>query len=77
MKHNLLSFTVEPMKPRNRVAQDLLDRNGPYKPKRIKSVDGYQRREKHRHRVAEYWSKILDKNILFCYNKINKIQAKR
>jgi hypothetical protein len=54
MKHNLLSFTVQSMKPRNRVAQDLLDRNGPYKPKKIKSVDGYQRREKHRRRVAEY-----------------------
>ena len=54
MKANLLSFTVQSMKPRNRVAQDLLDRNGPYKPKRIKSVDGYQRREKHRHRQEAY-----------------------
>jgi hypothetical protein len=54
MKHNLLSFTVEPMKPRNRVAEDLLDRNGPYKPKKIKSVVQYQRREKHRNRQAEY-----------------------
>ena len=50
MKHNLLTFTVQSMKPRNRVAQDLLDRNGPYKPKRTKNVDGYQRREKHRGR---------------------------
>ena len=54
MKANLLSFTVEPMKPRNRVAQDLLDRSGPYKPKRIKSEVQYQRREKHRNRQAEY-----------------------
>jgi hypothetical protein len=54
MKRDILSFTVQSMKSRNRVAQDLLDRNGPYKPKRIKSVDGYQRREKHRNRQAEY-----------------------
>jgi hypothetical protein len=53
MKHNLLSFTVEPMKPRNRVAEDMFDRSGPYKPKRIKSVVQYQRREKHRNR-GEY-----------------------
>jgi hypothetical protein len=53
MKHNLLSFIVEPMKPRNRVAQDMLNRDGPYKPKRVKSVVQYQRREKHRNR-GEY-----------------------
>jgi hypothetical protein len=50
MKRDIMSFTVEPMKPRNRVAEDLLDRNGPYKPKRVKSVVQYQRREKHRNR---------------------------
>lgn len=50
MKSNLLSFTVPLTKPRNRVAQDLLDRHGPYKPKRVRSVVQYQRQEKHRQR---------------------------
>lgn len=54
MKHNATHFTLQPMKPRNRVAQDMLDRNGPFKPKRIKSADGYQRREKHRYRQGAY-----------------------
>ena len=50
MKRQILSFLVEPMRPRNRVAQDMLDRNGPYKPKRVKTDVQYQRREKHRSR---------------------------
>lgn len=50
MKRDILSFTVEPMKPRNRVAEDMFDRNGPYKPKKIKNVVQYQRGEKHRNR---------------------------
>jgi hypothetical protein len=50
MKHNLMTFSIEPMKPRNRVAEDMFDRNGPYKPKRIKSEIQHKRREKHRNR---------------------------
>lgn len=50
MKTNLLTFTVQSMKPRNRVAEDMFNRAGPYKPKRVKSVVQYQRREKHRSR---------------------------
>jgi hypothetical protein len=50
MKQNLLSFVVEPMKPRNRVAEDMFDRSGPYKPKKIKSVQEYKRRPKHPNR---------------------------
>jgi hypothetical protein len=38
------------MKPRNTVAQDMLDRSGPYKPKKIKSVVEYKRQPKHRNR---------------------------
>jgi hypothetical protein len=38
------------MKPRNRVAEDMLDRSGPYKPKKIKSVQEYKRQPKHRNR---------------------------
>jgi hypothetical protein len=50
MKRDIMSFTVEPMKPRNRVAEEMFDRSGPYKPKKVKSVVQYQRREKHRNR---------------------------
>jgi hypothetical protein len=50
MKHNLMSFVVQPSKPRNRVAEDMFDRSGPYKPKKTKSAVQYKRREKHPNR---------------------------
>ena len=50
MKRDILSFTVETMKPRNRVAREMLDRDGPYKPRQVKNSVQYQRREKHRRR---------------------------
>ena len=50
MKREIMSFSVEPMKPRNRVAQDMFDRSGPYKAKVQKDERRYQRREKHRSR---------------------------
>ena len=50
MKREMLTFKIEPMKRRNHVAEDMLDRSGPYKPKRMKNLTGHQRREKHRNR---------------------------
>ena len=54
MKRNTLSFTIEPMKPRNRIAEEMFDRAGPYKAKKVKSAVQYQRRAKHQQRQVEY-----------------------
>ena len=53
MKRDIISFVIEPIKPRNRVCEDMLDRNGPYKARREKNQVQYQRREKHRRRFYD------------------------
>jgi hypothetical protein len=44
-----ISYFMPAQKPRNLVAKDMFDRNGPYKPKKDKKVQ-HQRHDKHRNR---------------------------
>jgi hypothetical protein len=41
------SFIVKPVRPRNLVAQALLDRNGEFKPKSIQKAKAFKRKPKH------------------------------
>jgi len=54
MKREIFSFKIETMKPRNRVAEDMFDRDGPYKPKRVERKDTYRRREKHSKQYSDF-----------------------
>lgn len=51
MKSTVMSFRVQLVRARNLVAKDMLDRDGPYKPRTERRKDVYVRREKHRGRT--------------------------
>jgi hypothetical protein len=48
----VMSFTVKTTKPRNTVAQGMLDRSGAFKPRIMRDPTKFQRKPKH---VARGW----------------------
>jgi hypothetical protein len=53
MKREVISFTLKSVKPRDMVAQAMLDRDGPYRAKRVAKAKAYKRNDKHRNRSYE------------------------
>jgi hypothetical protein len=53
MRREVISFTLKSVKPRDIVAQAMLDRDGPYRAKRVAKAVEYQRKPKHRNRIEE------------------------
>lgn len=48
-----ISFVVKNRKPRNPIAQEMFDRDGPYKPRSVAKAKAFQRRPKHQGRGWE------------------------
>jgi hypothetical protein len=52
MKREIISFSVA--KPRNFVARDMLNRDGPFKPRVENTQREYRRNDKHRKNYSDY-----------------------
>jgi hypothetical protein len=48
VKREVISFTLKSVKPRDPMAKELLDRDGPYRARRVDPKTAYQRKPKHR-----------------------------
>lgn len=52
MKREIITFTA--VKSRNVIARDMMDRNGPYKPKVERNQKQYSRNGKYRKNFSDY-----------------------